>query len=82
MKKCPGMKRLLGDKDLGSKRIKSGEENTKYFHRVATTDKRFSTIDSLQIDGLGTTEPLTIKDSIWKSTRIYTGNNRRVEVKP
>ncbi|WMV09784.1 hypothetical protein MTR67_003169 [Solanum verrucosum] len=59
-------------------RIKNGDKNTKYFHRVATTHKRFSTIDSLHIDGVGSTEPLTIKSSIWNSTRIYTGKNRKM----
>lgn len=43
--------------------IKSGDKNTKYFYRVATTHKSFNTIDSLQIDGVNTTEPLTIKNS-------------------
>ena len=42
-------------------RIKEGDKNTKYFHRMATVRKRINTIDSLMIDGVLSSDSMEIK---------------------
>ena len=44
--------------------IKNGDKNTKYFHRMATTNKRINTIESLKINGELSSEPAEIKNSM------------------
>ena len=44
--------------------IKNGDKNTKYFHRMATTNKRINTIESLKINGELSSEPVEMKNPI------------------
>lgn len=51
--------------------LKHGHENTKYFHRAVTSRKRFSSIDSLNVDGSNTNDPTAIKSfhlNLYKET--------------
>jgi len=43
-----------------------GDQNTKYFHRMATAHKRFNSIDSLEVDGSTIFDSGVIKEAIQK----------------
>lgn len=44
--------------------LKQGDKNTKFFHRVATSHKRYNSIESLMVDGCNTNDPSIIKETI------------------
>ncbi|KAG5619926.1 hypothetical protein H5410_005144 [Solanum commersonii] len=41
-----------------------GDNNTKYFHRIAIGHKRVNSIDNLKVEGVGVTYPKEIKEAI------------------
>lgn len=44
--------------------LKQRDKNTLYFHRIATSHKRYSTIDSLKVEGSNITNPTDVKLAI------------------
>uniref|UniRef100_A0A2N9FPT0 Reverse transcriptase domain-containing protein n=1 Tax=Fagus sylvatica TaxID=28930 RepID=A0A2N9FPT0_FAGSY len=50
--------------------LKEGDKNTKFFHRVANSHRRYNTISSLLVNGNLTTDQQVIADCI---THFYTG---------
>lgn len=44
--------------------LKQGDKNTKFFDRVATSHKRYNSIESLLVDGCNTNDPSVIKETI------------------
>ncbi|WMV42421.1 hypothetical protein MTR67_035806 [Solanum verrucosum] len=44
--------------------LKQRDKNTKFFHRVATSQKRYNSIESLLVDGCNTNDPSVIKETI------------------
>lgn len=46
--------------------MKQGDKNTEYFHRIATSHKRFSSIDTLMelVEGSSTNDSVAIKEAI------------------
>lgn len=58
--------------------MKSGDKNTKYFHRTATAHKRFNSIDSSGDDGATISDPDSIKlksqnyyQTLYKGTKTW-----------
>ena len=50
--------------------LKEGDKNTKFFHKVANSHRRYNTISSLMVNGDLTTDQQVIADCI---TQFYTG---------
>ena len=44
--------------------LKQGDKNTKYFQKMATSHKRFSTIEKLEVEGVIISEPEEIKNEV------------------
>lgn len=44
--------------------VKSWDKNTKYFHKITTTHKRFNAIESVNVEGKAITDPIAIKENI------------------
>lgn len=44
--------------------LKHGDKNTKYFHTIATSHKRFNLIENLEVEGAVISEPMLIKQQI------------------
>ena len=44
--------------------LKQGDKNTKYFQKMATSHKRFNTIDKLEVEGVIISEPEEIKNEV------------------
>jgi hypothetical protein len=56
-------RRLVGDKSLGILWLKEGDKCTKFFHRVANSNKRYNSIESLSVNGSVSSDQPTIRDS-------------------
>ncbi|KAG5620930.1 hypothetical protein H5410_006148 [Solanum commersonii] len=57
--------------------LKQGDKVTKFFHRVATSHKRYNSIESLMVDGCNTKMTLlSVKRPSKASTKICTKNQR------
>lgn len=50
--------------------VKQGDKNTRFFHRIATSHKRFNYIDQLEVDGAVTKDQALIKEAV----HIYYNN--------
>ncbi|WMV15865.1 hypothetical protein MTR67_009250 [Solanum verrucosum] len=44
--------------------LKQGDKNTRFFHRIATSHKRFNYIDQLEVDGAVTKDQAVIKEAV------------------
>jgi len=44
--------------------LKHGDKNTKFFHRIATSHKRFNTMEQLDIEGNIVKDPAMIKEAV------------------
>jgi len=58
--------------------LKQGDKNTKFFHRITTSRKRYNTIESLKVAGSNVTDPIDIKEAIksyyenlYKETEVW-----------
>ncbi|WMV14420.1 hypothetical protein MTR67_007805 [Solanum verrucosum] len=46
--------------------LKHGDKNTKNFHRIATSHKRFNSLEQLEVDGATIKDPDSIKNAVQK----------------
>jgi hypothetical protein len=44
--------------------LKEGDKNTKFFHRVANSHRKFNQVDSLNINGIISRNPAEIKEHL------------------
>ena len=44
--------------------LKQGDKNTKFFHRIANANRRFNSIDQLNVDGIEINNPNNIKQAV------------------
>ena len=44
--------------------LREGDKNTRFFHRVANSNRRFNSIDRLSIDGIQTTDQAAIGEGL------------------
>ena len=44
--------------------LKHGDKNTKFFHRIATSNKRFNSMEQLDVEGNIVKDPAVIKEAV------------------
>jgi len=56
--------------------LKEGDNNTKFFHRVANSHRRYNHVGALRINGAMSSDPVEIKENIVKYyDKLYTEQN-------
>ncbi|WMV21816.1 hypothetical protein MTR67_015201 [Solanum verrucosum] len=67
--------------------LKQGDKNTKFFHRIATTHKRFNSMEQLEVEGEITKDQIRIKEAaqefyknLYKETEGWRPDQRILDV--